>query len=30
MADIDPNFGKVVNIKQIDEIINQLKIELCG
>lgn len=28
MADIDPNFGKVVNTKQIDEIINQLKIEL--
>lgn len=30
MADIDPNFGKVVNQKQIDEIINQLKQELCG
>ena len=28
MADIDPNFGKVLNQKQIDEIINQLKTEI--
>lgn len=28
MAEIDPNFGKVSNQKQIDEIINQLKEEI--